>query len=289
MKQEVYFEADGSREISMSYCGTEICSADFYVPPHIRQEFLIHYILSGSGNYHTPQRDYRLEAGDVFLIYPGLPVSYETNAWDPLNFSWFGFTGQQAEATIEKLGFERGSCVRRLHSRYSIHSDILACMDMVENQHAFNPFILMSYLYKMIGLISESYLMDTNSKLRHHNIVQEHIRRASTYIRLNYMKSISVADIVDFVGLERTYFSKIFRENVGMTAQTYLQQVRISQAKLFLEQTSYSIKEITAFVGFQDECYFSRVFKKLEGMSPLAYRTLAEAHQHTLTEEKERI
>lgn len=272
MKRQTYFEPDADCDLSLNYCGTEICEPSFCMRPHIREEYLIHYILAGKGHYHTPQRSYELKSGDMFLIYPGQTVSYETDPQDPLQFSWFSFSGTRADKLPARLGFAQDACVRRLHSRFSIQEAILKCVDLPDREEgSCNQFLLLSHLYEIIGLIHESYLSDERGNSRG-NIAREHIHRAEAYIKMNYMNPISVSDVVDFVGLERSYFSKIFHRYTGKTCQEYLLEVRIGQSRLLLEQTVYSAKEISSFVGFTDECYFSRAFRRMNGMSPKAYR-----------------
>ncbi len=270
MKREVYCKHKSSFDLSLDYCGTETCSPDFYMPPHIRNEYLVHYVLDGSGTFTTPQKEYVLRKGDVFLIYPGCPTSYHTSPTEPLRFSWFSFSGLQASSVIPFLGFTPDSCVRQQDRQYSIHAEILTCIDIMDTTPFCSSLLLLSHLYKLFYLLSES--CHTISTKR--SIVQEHIQNATTYIQLNYIKPITVNDIAIFVGLERSYFSKVFRNCTGMTAQQYLMKTRIEQAKLLLNQTAYSVKEIAFYIGFTDECYFSRVFKKTVGTSPSRYRSL---------------
>ncbi|MFQ7552579.1 MAG: helix-turn-helix transcriptional regulator [Blautia marasmi] len=73
---------------------------------------------------------------------------------------------------------------------------------------------------------------------------------------------------MDHVGLERSYFSKIFHKFTGTTAQNYLLNVRIQRSKLLLERTDYTVREICSYVGMKDEYYFSRAFKRSVGLSP---------------------
>lgn len=279
MKRQTYFETYANCDLSLNYCGTEICEPDFCMRPHIRAEYLIHYVLAGKGSYHTPQRSYELKSGDMFLIFPGQTVSYETDPQDPLHFSWFSFSGNKADTLPAMLGFSLDACVRHLHSRFSIHDAILKCVALPDREEgSCNQFLLLSHLYEILALIHESYLTDEHGNNRL-NIAQEHIHRAVAYIKMNYMNPISVGDVVDFVGLERSYFSKIFHRYTGKTAQEYILCVRIEQSKLLLDQTNYSAKEISSFVGFADECYFSRAFRKIEGMSPKAYRISSESKE----------
>lgn len=272
MKQESYNVPTANAALNLNYCGVEICNPDFKVLPHIRQEYLLHYIISGKGYYHTSEDDYALKDGDIFLIKPNQLVSYETDPWAPFHFTWIAFSGNEADEIVPTLGFSDHTLVRHLHSQYSIHEIIMECIDLLESKSNYNEYMIKAKLYYIFGCLSNSYRMDQPSCNSTRNHVSEHVNKAMSFIRLNYMTSITVNDVSNFVGLERSYFSKIFHKYTGKTVQEYLMVVRLQQAKLLLVQTTYSVKEISSFIGFSDECYFSRAFKKATGTSPSAFR-----------------
>jgi len=67
----------------------------------------------------------------------------------------------------------------------------------------------------------------------------------------------------------------------------YLLTIRVNNAASLLETTDYSMAEISAIVGYEDPLYFSRVFRKIKGMSPTEYRKLLNAHRDPATAEEE--
>ncbi|ACL70286.1 PocR ligand-binding domain-containing protein [Halothermothrix orenii] len=96
--------------------------------------------------------------------------------------------------------------------------------------------------------------------------------KAMNYIRDNYAhKSISLNEVADEVGLSAAYFSKLFKEELGLTYTEYLNKVRIEASKELLKQ-GCSLASIAQTVGFNDQSYFSKVFKKMEGLSPGKWR-----------------
>ena len=275
MKQESFNKHAVNPHLYLNYVGTEICSPDFLMPPHVRREYLIHYVLSGHGSFTTAQKTFDVEPGSLFLIRPGVLSSYRTDPKDPFHFSWFAFSGDLSDTVLLKVGFFGPICVRHLHSRFSIHEDIMDCISLLENSPVSSEYGLLSLLFGIFGKMQASYEADISSPDRR-NIAQEHVNRAKTYIRLHYMNPIHVRDVTDFVGLERSYLSKIFHIYTGSTIQGYIAKTRIGQAKVLLADTDYSVREISSYVGFQDEYYFSRMFKKEEGVSPQAFRRTAD-------------
>lgn len=274
MKQESFNRFESNGDIDLNFCGTEICAPDFYAPPAIREEYLIHYILSGSGVFQTPSGIYQIHTGDIFLIYPGIPISYRANPLDPFHFSWIGFSGSRIPKVLNGLHFSKENCVRHLHSRYAFHDRIMQCIAQLDSPSSTNEYQLLSDLLWVFSQIKNSY--DADVLVRdHRNEIKEHVEKAMTYIRLNYSHQIQVKSIALYVGLERSYFSKIFHTYTGKTVQDYISEVRIQQSKLLLIHTSYLVRQIATYVGFSDVSYFSRAFKKREGCSPAAFREKA--------------
>lgn len=104
----------------------------------------------------------------------------------------------------------------------------------------------------------------------HHSDV---VYKAMEYIRRNYDRKLTLDEIAQHVYLSRSYLSSLFREEAGQTLFSYLNQVRIEKSKLYLLDPSISLVDITLRCGFEDQSYFTRVFKKATGVSPKKYRS----------------
>jgi two-component system, response regulator YesN len=96
--------------------------------------------------------------------------------------------------------------------------------------------------------------------------------RAKAFIRAHYTEELSLEKAADHVHLNAYYFSKIFKQQTGETFIDYLTSLRIGRAKELIVQGGYSQKEICYLVGYNDPNYFSRVFKKVTGLTPTEYR-----------------
>jgi len=107
-----------------------------------------------------------------------------------------------------------------------------------------------------------------NRNIKNVNIIM----KAKEFIRANYKKKIKLEDISKVVYLSPYYLSHIFKKEVGFTLFEYLTKVRIEEAKRLLENTPWNTTRISFEVGCTDQSYFSKVFKKIEGMSPSDYR-----------------
>ncbi len=98
------------------------------------------------------------------------------------------------------------------------------------------------------------------------------ISKAKAYIDQNFSKELSLDDVSRIVNISPYYFSKLFKEESGENFIEYLTKVRIAYAKELLKNPSLSIKEICMMSGYSDPNYFSRIFKKQEGITPSEYR-----------------
>jgi AraC-like DNA-binding protein/ligand-binding sensor protein len=98
------------------------------------------------------------------------------------------------------------------------------------------------------------------------------LRKAERYIRENYTRKISLQEIAGVSGLSAPYFSTIFREEMGENLSAYLNRLRVEKAGHLLTETEISLSEISGSCGFEDQSWFSKIFKSYTGMSPGKYR-----------------
>ncbi len=105
-----------------------------------------------------------------------------------------------------------------------------------------------------------------------HVFDMEAVEKAKSYINENLHRSISTSTVAKAIRHNASYLSALFRRDMDMTVTEYIEQQRLAIAKQRLTMTTKSIKEIACEVGYVDQNYFSRVFKKHVGMNPSSYR-----------------
>ena len=99
-----------------------------------------------------------------------------------------------------------------------------------------------------------------------------YIRKAMQYISSNYMHRITLTSVAEEVGLSASHFSTLFSKVVGMHFRDYLCYVRVEESKRLLQSTGYSMAEIATAVGFPDQSYYCKAFKRIVGISPGKFR-----------------
>lgn len=96
----------------------------------------------------------------------------------------------------------------------------------------------------------------------------EIVETAKKYIEMNYTKEISLEEIASYVSVSSFYLSRVFSKKVGLTYKDYLIKLRMEKAKQLLREGKKSIKEVSIEVGYSDQNYFSKAFKKYYDKSP---------------------
>lgn len=99
------------------------------------------------------------------------------------------------------------------------------------------------------------------------------VERASAFIRARFADRISVADVAEAAHLSPNYLSNVFKETTGHTVLDEIHRLRLEEARTRLAASGDSIKEIALALGFENQHYFSRFFRKATGMSPSEYRS----------------
>lgn len=97
------------------------------------------------------------------------------------------------------------------------------------------------------------------------------VNSAIRYMEEHYMEEITLEELARYIGLSPQHFSKIFKDDIGLNYIEWLTRLRIDVAKRLLSDGGMSVKEVCYLVGYNDPNYFSRIFRKTEGMSPSAY------------------
>lgn len=122
--------------------------------------------------------------------------------------------------------------------------------------------------------ISERFLLEIIGKKASSKPegIEGAILESKAYIRHFLSTQLTLEDVAEIFGYNASYFSRNFNRYARMSFREYLNQARIEKAKEYLEKSHFTINEIAAKIGFQNQSYFSNVFRNKEGMSPAVWR-----------------
>lgn len=248
-------------------CGEYQCPSDYKYGPAIRDLFIIFYIQSGRGIFTYSDSSYELKAGQGFVVFPNQVVSYEANPLDPWKYTWIRFTGTSAVKYLKDCGFYSSAPILEKVDLDFINSCFKVLMDS-EKLTAGREDLFRGYLHLFF-----SYHLERNLALKKKTILkEEYSNTALEFMELNYGKNITVGDISKYLGISSKYFWRIFSQSTGLPPLKYLINIRIEKASTLLAYTTLKISDISRSVGYDDPLQFSKLFKKVKGISPRKYR-----------------
>ena len=228
--------------------GYEACKPGHSFGPAVRHYYLLHYVLEGEGTFLKAGTLHRIEAGDLFVICPEELTTYRASDTNPWQYIWLGFQAEQTPEFLKKPVI-RQPPVRKIFEK-------LRDQGQYENRDG----KIFSLMYDLLWRLSLNTPVQDDRQ-------NTYAAYAKTYLETSYMRPVSIQQIADTLHIDRRYLTILFREAYGKPPQAYLMQLRLEQARDFLNQ-GYGVTEAAALAGFTDLSNFSRRYKRSFGISP---------------------
>lgn len=228
--------------------GEQQCKPSHSYGPAIRDYTLLHYVRKGCGTFYARGEVYKVCAGEAFLIRPGEITTYTADTEEPWEYQWIGFDGA--------LSVQFSS----LPAVFPVPDSLFRQMRQICDSSKSPEFLLAGWLFQLyVELFADNH--------KNHNYAQ----KIKNYIQTCYMNDLSVEGISEMLQLNRRYLSRHFKQKTGMTIQEYLLQVRMENAMELLKK-GVAVKEAAYLCGYPDPFNFSRMFKKIYGISPSMWK-----------------
>ncbi len=255
-------------------------------PLHMHRGFSeLTVIYRGEGVHFTEEEEYRVRAGDVFVITGNLRHGYKDLEGLCLRNICFDaerilvqtdhvrkLSGYHVLFSLEPKYRRKHKFESRLHLNPDELTHIMSLIRVIEGELEEE---LPGYEYTVIALFMQavSYLCRCYSHATHPRS-RSLMRMASviSYIETNYAETIELRELQEIAHLSASALLKNFREATGLSPIEYLLRVRISRAIEMLRDESASITDAAMAVGFSDSNYFARQFRRIMQMTPSDYR-----------------
>lgn len=237
--------------------------------PYARNHYLFHYVISGKGLLLANEQEYTIEGGHGFLIAPGQVTTYRADEQEPWEYAWIEFDGLRAHEALNLAGISGQNPV---YSPASTKAGQLLQEQMLflVNHSQDSPMRQIGYGFLFLDQLvqsSASHQAQSPRRLR-----DFYMKEALSFIEQHYSEDISIEDISSFCGLNRSYFSKVFRDTMGESPQGFLLHYRMARAAQLLTESRLPISTISTMVSYPNQLHFSRAFKNVYGISPRDYR-----------------
>ena len=256
-----------NQSLSVVECGLQVCHGGHTCGELVYPDYSVTFILEGKGTYSVNGKSYELEAGQGFLIIPGVPNIYIADEKEPWKYIYAIFKGVDATTLIHNAGLDDINVV----FSYPLTDDYI---ENLKNMHAAGRDYL-SKGYDILGffLVAMSHLVKSNSRKMKSDLSSgKYVKYACSYIENHMAYDLSVRDVADYVKLDRTHLYRLFKKHLGISPAKYLEDIRMKRVVDLMEYDSLSINQIALSSGFHDLSHFSKSFKKIFGMSPGKYR-----------------
>lgn len=238
----------------------------------VLQHHKILFIKGGSGSFKIGNEWYPIKKGMLFYVVPNVLQTIKLNYDEPITFFsvHFNFTNIFFEDNkwttsdiVKNLPLQTAQELNDYYTIENIFNKLTECWSTKQPGYEFISRTLLQQL--LIAIYQNIKKQDRNyaTSLKINKIIQ--------YMNQHTTENIKLADLAQITQLSPTYLAKIFKETTGYSIIVFFNRIKIDKAKDLLIENNRKIKEVAKEVGFSDEFYFSRVFKKAEGISPSEY------------------
>lgn len=262
-----------SSDLYLTHCGIQVCPPLHTWGPDTRKEYHMHFILNGEGHLEIRGKTHHLKRSQIFVLPPNVRAYYYADKENPWYYAWASFQGKRAAEFLKLAGFADSCIIRKTVIPAEQFSSIIHEMLLVNKLTLENELLRTGYLYQLIGLLIGSHEELTGNRDKKNQYTGDsYVDHALQYIHFNYNTQMRIQDMVDYLGINRSYLFYLFKERLNQSPKEYLIWYQMEKAKDLLLSTSYDIKEVAKRVGYSDSLAFSKIFRQSTGDSPTVYR-----------------
>lgn len=273
---ENHFSDFDFSDIVLLYNGREHCAPGQGNGPHVCDHYMFHLILSGKGSLTLDSRTYPLRAGQGFFITPGQLFRYQADEADPWEYIWFGMRGDSISRLLYNSWLVHAQPIYSSERWEILRGYMIASIDTIcagglgatAGCHGL-LYLSLAHLLDETSLFSASLLSENLTSIQ-----IQYFYAAVGYIRSHISEHFTVRDIAAHLGLNRSYFSRLFSSVCGVSPAAFINKYRLDIAWHTIRYANLPIGQVAQSVGFEDPAYFTRCFARRYGHTPSQIRAI---------------
>ncbi|MCR5452957.1 MAG: AraC family transcriptional regulator [Lachnospiraceae bacterium] len=260
-----FLDYERSNDFSLYEIGNFACPPLYSYGPVARTRDIFHFVFAGKGKLVIRNKEFNVDTMQGFLIPAKERAFYIADKDEPWSYFWLHVGGSRLPDIWKKAGINADSPIFISDAKKSPLYDLYNMLNAGRDRELY----CMSKLYEIMDHITSTSIHRDTS---HSNTGIDHVHRIIRIIQLKYSEPITIAQIADLCGLNRSYMSRLFSNATGNSIQGYLIKYRMKKAMQLLKETDDTVQNIAYLVGYSDIFTFSKAFKKISGQSPTDYR-----------------
>jgi AraC family transcriptional regulator of arabinose operon len=229
--------------------------------------------MDGHGYVVVDGKENHLQAGELLIIPRNCRHTYWAAEDRPWSIYWMHFRGEDASYYVDRIPNVAEPIAYDKASRTEVVRLFRDCLDTLEGGYTMPTLIYAAQSAKHIlsVLLFRNSAMPMKQRVTDQRLNSDAIIE---YMRTRISEPVRLEEFAREAGLSVSHFSELFREQVHQSPLSYFTQLKIRAACRLLDLSGKSIKVVAVETGYNDPYYFSRVFKKIMGISPEKYRAI---------------
>lgn len=237
------------------------------------EEWILLLCIHGQGQVKFKDKEWKISRGSVALIPPNKEHTYYSDANSPWDLFWVHFTGKEIMAFLpSSIQSEDEFFVTRIDYDKELNQLIKQFWEMLQIFSTGFSYEVLFYASQVLRTVLACFSFYDAVKYDLSANGNDYVTKSIQYIYDHMKEKILVEDISQELSLSTNYLNRIFSKVMGVSVNRFINNIKMKQANQYLLNTSYPIQKIAQSLGYNDQYYFSRLFKKTYGTSPKKYR-----------------
>ncbi|MDA3958898.1 AraC family transcriptional regulator [Oceanispirochaeta sp.] len=228
------------------------------------------HVMQGKGLVSLGDSEEReIQTGEGMMIFPGDSHKYRAIE-QPWIVSWFTFGGYHIENLLKTFKIS-GTGIYAISHREDLDAQVEKGMHLLTSGHSLKFLECSNLVYSFVTDLYRYTSQEDDSRALRHNKLYD----VFEYIEVHYKESISISDLAAVLNVTPQHLCTLFKKALHTRPFQYLNSYRINRSKaLLVQHPDWRIKNIAHESGYDNEAYFSSMFKKQTGLSPSRFRRM---------------
>jgi AraC family transcriptional regulator of arabinose operon len=231
-------------------------------------QYILLYCTEGKGLIELESKKIPISPNTFFIIPKNVPHHYKSSVQDPWTIYWVHFKGKKADVIYTRYlnrTVTDGLTIPYTLNRVQSFNEIYQLLE-----HSYHPLVMEIVNVKLLEFIASFiYYEQINPAVLEDDAITHSIR----FMKENIRQLFTVENLARQQNLSVSHYTRLFKAKTGYTPIQYFNQLKIQLSCQYLYFSDRKIKEICNEIGFVDQYYYSRLFRKMVGISPAKYKS----------------